>query len=172
MKRWTAIVAIVLVAACTNRKSEAKPFDRERFLVESIQVTQSNAELGAVAARRAWAPVTRQLGETMRADQQKLHGELLALAAKRGVKPPAPVMDRHVALRENLATLPGQVFDRGYALAMVQELEKLERDAAAAGASDDAELARLGTSLRPRLETLRNQAQEVLDRNGGSPFHF
>jgi predicted outer membrane protein len=175
MTKWIAMAALmVMTAACSSEKktTTAKPFDANRFVLEALQITRSNSELGGVAAKRAWAPITRQLGATMRADQERLHREFAALAAKRGIVAPEPLMQRHLALRENLAQLPGQVFDRGYTLAMVQELQKLQRDAERAKKLNDGELSQLAASVQPRLAALEKQAQTVLDRNGGSPFEF
>jgi hypothetical protein len=168
---WFLMAVLSLSAGCTQKKTAVAPFDGSKFVIEMMQITQSNAELGRMATTRAWAPVTRQLGSNLAPAQAKMHSRLAAIASQRHIEE-VPVQSRHVALRQNLDLLPGQVFDRGYALAMTQELGTLRRRCAAAAASDDAELARLAKELDPQLEQQQAQAQQVLDRNGGSPFAF
>ncbi len=169
---WILVAALLMPAACRQKQQSAGPFDGSRFVVEAMQITQSNAELGRTAARRAWAPVTRQLGGSLAGGQARIHGQLAAVAARRHIVVDSALQTRHRALAENLAILPGQVFDRGYALAMTQELATLRRRCATAAASDDAELATLARSLDPQFAAQQVQAQQALDRNGGSPFAF
>lgn len=166
------LITLLLGSACSENRTAAQsaPFEPDRFLVESIQVATSNVELGRSASQRARKPETKQLGLELAAGQAKLRDVLLQIAKKKGVAPPAQLQERQLALRDNLSTLPGQVFDRGYSLAMTQELDTLAARFERAAASNDADFA----SLRAEVSQLRasqDRAQKVLDDLGGSPFH-
>ena len=131
----------------------------------------SNESLGKLAARRGRLPETRQLGESMEREAAALHADLASLAQRRNLPPPSGFAEKQVALRENLDILPGQVFDRGYSLAMVQDLTGTISmlDAAAA---HDRELGEVGARHKVALTEQLKVASAALERVGGSPFGF
>jgi len=130
----------------------------------------SDADLGTIAVRRGYAPETRALAQQMARDNTALHSELVMLARQRGIAPPAAVDERRRALKENLLTLPGQVFDRGFTLAVAQDsafmLRGFDRT------SSDPALQQLAARYRPLIAQQGKTSTGILDRIGGSPFGY
>lgn len=100
-----------------------------------------------------------------------LRADLASLAQRRNLPAPAGPAEKQVALRENLDILPGQVFDRGYSLAMIQDLTGTI-SALDAAASHDRELGEVGTRHKTSLTEQLKLATAALERVGGSPFGF
>lgn len=140
----------------------------EAILTASLQCAASDESLSALAARKGRLPETRQFGESMGREATALRAELAALAERRKL-PAADLAEKQVALRQNLDILPGQVFDRGYSLAMVQDLTAT---ITRLDAAHDQELAAIGARHKTALTEQLKLANATLDRLGGSPFGF
>lgn len=165
------LLTLLFTTACREKRQAAPPpFDPDRFVVEAIQIASSNADLGRFAAQRARTTQARQLGTELATGQQALRESLLQVARKRGIAVPAQLQERQLALRDNLSIMPGMVFDRGYSLAMTQELDRLARRFESAAATKDADFVPLASQVAA-LRSEKARAQSVLDSVGGSPFH-
>jgi predicted outer membrane protein len=165
-------LALPLLAACSRGVASDGKFKPEVFVATAVQLGRSDAELGQLAAKRAKVPDVRTFGDTYAADQLRLVPALTAIAARKHIPVPAALQEKQVALRDNLLMLPGQVFDRSYALAMVQDLNTLITAYKAAASSGDPELRAFAAPAIPQLEERRKAANALLDRMGGSPFGF
>ncbi|MEA2336041.1 MAG: putative rane protein [Thermoanaerobaculia bacterium] len=160
--------------ACSRSQSNGKPQDpsvaTRAFLTWALQTSQSDSDLGAIAARRAYVPDTRTLAAQIARDHAALHADLVAIAQQHGITAPRDLEERHRALKENLLTLPGQVFDRGFTLAMAQDstfmLRGFDRT------SSDPALKQLAAKYRPLIEQQKKVSTQILDRIGGSPFGY
>jgi predicted outer membrane protein len=106
----------------------------------------------------------------MHREESDLQRALSLIAQRKHLGVPTTIEARKVALRENLDILPGDVFDRGYALAMLQDLNRLSADFAQAARSNDRELAQLARQYLPRINEQRELASRLLNDLGGSPF--
>jgi predicted outer membrane protein len=168
------VLCTALAAACARQEAAANTpsFDGKRFLTLSLQTTLSDADLGSIAAKRGRLAETRQLGALMQREQTELHRALVAAAQRKSVTPPDAPEEKKRALKDNLLILPGQVFDRGYSLAMMQDLNALIDSFNAAAASGDADIAPIAKQYLPKLTAERKEASKVLDRVGGSPFGY
>jgi predicted outer membrane protein len=164
--------AVLGGCARENARSQGPPFDVKKFLTLSLQTTMADADLGGLAAKKGRLAETRQLGAMMQREQEELRRALQAAAQRKGVPPPQAVEEKKRALKDNLLILPGQVFDRGYSLAMVQDLNALIESFRAAAASGDTDLVPLARQYLPRLAAQQKEATRVLDRLGGSPFGY
>ena len=94
----------------------------------------------------------------------------MAIAQQRQMHLSNAVEPRKVALRENLEILQGQVFDRGYALAMLQDMNAMSAAFQRAAKSNDPALATFATQYLPRIAEQRELAARLLSDLGGSPF--
>ena len=163
------ILAALLLAAC-HRRASGPPFDPNAFIATTANIATSDVDLGDYAGRRARLPETKQLGAAVAAEQRALLGQLAPLAQRRKVAMPAALEDRRAALHQNLSILPGQVFDRSWALAMVQDYDALLAGLGAASRSDD-DVRAFAARVRPVIAARRKALGALLDHLGGSPFN-
>lgn len=172
--RRTLLLALVALIACgrTETKRTAQPFDAKRFVQKSLLTTRSAAELAFIATRKGRLTETRHLGGTAVRTMRPLSKDLERLASSRKIEVPANLDDTRIALRENLQILPGQVFDKGYTLAVLQDVRRMRSDFTRAAASGDAELSKFVSAHRAGLDEVEDEAKAVLKRLGGSPFGF
>lgn len=175
MRSISAIAFVALLMSCNRfgggHSRQAPAFNSSAVLTSALQSAMSNESLGKLAARKGRLPETRQLGESMEREAAALHADLASLAQRRKLPTPSGPAEKQVALRENLDILPGQVFDRGYSLAMVQDLTATMTTLDGA-ASHDRELADVGARHKAALSEQLKLASAALERVGGSPFGF
>jgi predicted outer membrane protein len=178
MGRWWLLLALLFaVPSCSHEtpaaaKDAPPPFDARRFVAQVAQTTLADAQLGAMAAKKGRLPETKQSGEAMQRDSKTVHDALVELASRRKLDVPPGVEEKKAALGENLAILPGQVFDRGWALAMVQDCNALLKSFDEAAQSGDADLQRFVSLHRPLVQTRQKDTSALLTRLGGSPFGY
>jgi predicted outer membrane protein len=167
------LLASSVATACARDTARASTaFDSSKFVATALQISTADVDLGAIAAKRGRLPETRALGAMLLREQTELKSVLTAIAQRKKVAPPEELAQKQLARRDNLETLPGQVFDRGYSLGMVQDLNALIAGFQKAERSDDTELAALAKQYLPRLVEQRKAASRLLDRLGGSPFGY
>lgn len=170
------LIAAAIGLACAQQQEASKPaappFDPNKFVTQTLLTARSNTTLGAMAAKKGRLDETRELGATMQREQKDMLTALSALAKQKNITVPEGIEPKRVALRDNLAILPGQVFDRGYSLAMIQDLRSMSRQMQRAAQSSDADLRQFARRYRPRLAEQEKSASAVLKRVGGSPFGF
>jgi len=168
-----ALVVLIsaLAAGCSRGGAHAaEAFDAQLFVGTTMQSAMSDVDLGVMAARRGHRPETRQLGSIMHRQESDLQHALALIAQRKQLRLPAGIAPRQEALKENLDILPGEVFDRGYALAMLQDLDRLSAAFEKAARSNDAVIAAFAKEYLPRINEQRELAQRLLNQLGGSPF--
>lgn len=176
MRKTIVILSLIALAACSSE--EKKPaaavaaFSEKEFVTKTLLTVNSNVQLAAMATKRGRVEQTRAFGATMLREQQTLQNELAAVARELGVDVPKGIEEKKVALRDNLTILPGQVFDRGYTLAMIQDLRGISKQMQRASSSGNARVAALSKQYLPLLDAEQKAAKAALDRVGGSPFAF
>lgn len=175
MRSIAALAIAFLFTACSRfgggSAQPAAGFNSQAALTFAIQDAMSDESLGQMASRKARLPETRQFGESVQREAAALRSDLAVLAQQRKLPLPAAPAEKHVALRENLDILQGQVFDRGYSLAMVQDLTATI-SAFDGAAAHDRELGELGARHKAALTEQLKAASATLDHAGGSPFGF
>ena len=175
MRRPTAVFLLLLIAASCRRAlphGGAPPFDRDGFIAASLRGFLADNDIGAMAAHRGTIPETRQLGAVMHIQQKRLFDGLAAIAARKGVAVPAGIDEPHLGLKENLAILTGRSFDQAYALAMIQDLNRMARSFRVASSCGDADVENFAKQNLPTVIAEQKAAAALLDRAGGSPFGF
>jgi predicted outer membrane protein len=140
------------------------------FLTWALQTSMSDADLGTIASRRAHESQTRVLAQQMARDNAALHSELVVIAQQHGIAAPSQLEERRRALKENLLILPGEVFDRGFTLAVAQDSALMLRGFDRT--SSDPAIKQLAARYRPLIAQQRKTSTEILDSMGGSPFGY
>jgi putative membrane protein len=171
MRGFARIVcAALLFVSCHRGGPSAPPFDANAFIAATADVARSDVNLGDEAARRARLPETKQLGAAVAAEQRALLADLATVAQRRKVALPAALEDRRAALQQNLAILQGRVYDRAWALALVQDYDALLSSLGAASQSDE-DLRAFAARVRPTVAARRKAVGALLNELGGSPFN-
>lgn len=175
--RKLLVLFVAALAACSQQSDQPKsaaaaPFNPSEFVTKSLLTTNANILLGEMAAKKGRVDQTRELGKVMHQQQQELRTALASVAKQKNIAVPDGIEEKKVALRDNLAILPGQVFDRGYSLAMLQDLRSMQRQMERAEQSGDPQLASFSRKYRPLLAQEEKLAAAALERVGGSPFAF
>lgn len=173
MRIVTALLVVSAIAAgCSRSGAHAEAaFSAPAFLIAVQRATTSQDGLAILAAHRGRLPETRQLGGIIHREDGELRRTLAALAKKKNVPLPDDLESKKAALAQNLEILAGEVFDRGYALAEVQDLAALRAQLVRASRSGDADCAAFANRYLPQIDEQRSLAANLLKRLGGSPFH-
>ena len=169
------LLAAAMLVSCTREdpKPPRPPFDKAQFLTRGLQTLLSDIDLGAMAAKKGRVAETRAFGQAFERDMREMQSALTAVARRKNVAIPTTVEEKKVALKDNLTILPGQVFDRGYLLAMLQDIRWFEAQFARASEDPaDADLVAFGRRWGPVLDRHEKEAERVLEKLGGSPFGF
>ena len=175
MRRAVALLCVVVVASACHRNGAAqrgRTFDRNAFIITNLQSFLANNDLGAMAAHRGRLPETRQFGAVMHREQRQLFAKLSTIAQRKRIAVPQGIDEKRVAMKENLAILPGQSFDQAYALAMVQNLNIAIASFRAASSCGDRDIESFAQQNLPLITAEQRSAAALLDRLGGSPFGF
>lgn len=168
--RGTLCVALLLAVACHRGAAEAPPFNANAFITTTANVALSDVDLGDQAMRKARRPETKELGAAVMNEQRALLAALAPLAQRRNVAMPSLLEDRRAALHQNLSILPGEVFDRAWALAMVQDYDAILAALRDASRSNDGDVRAFAARMRPTINARRKAVNGLLGTLGGSPF--
>lgn len=173
MRGRILLMLVAMATACSRGTAgQSNAFNAPLTVTASLQTLISDEQLGELAARRGRIPETRQLGAAIHRNAAAMRADLAAIAARRRLAPAPPLAEKQVALRDNLDTLPGRIFDEGYALAMIQDQNALEQAFDRIARSDDPELKQFAERYRSTVAGQRDQSNAVLELLGGSPFGF
>src|SRR3954464_8769998 len=169
MKRLGMI--LVLLAGCREHSAATAPaVDPNAVIASLIRSTSSDADLAALASRRAKAPETKAAAAAISRQSMIVNREWSALGQRRRLPFPPPQEQKRIALKENLLILRPDLFDRAYALAMFQETGDLLRTLDAAGKAGDPEVRQLALKHRPLIVEEQGVAKKLLDQTGGAPW--
>jgi predicted outer membrane protein len=167
----TILVPLLLLAGCRDHHpATAGPVDPNAVIVSMIRSTSSDADLAALASKRAKSPETRAAAAEIGRRSMSVSSEWSALGQRRKLPVPPPQEEKRIALKENLLLLRPDLFDRAYALAMVQETGDVLRAIDAAGKGGDAEVRQLALRQRPMIAEEQGIAKKLLDQTGGAPW--
>jgi len=93
----------------------------EAFAKEAAIGGMAEVELGNLAKEKAASSDVKQFGERMVTDHSKANDELKQWAQQKNVTLPAELDAKHKALRDKLAKLSGDAFDKAYMREMVTD---------------------------------------------------
>jgi putative membrane protein len=154
-----------LALAAGGKEGKTSSAD-EKFIKQAAQGGMMETELGKIAAEKAGSDKVKEFGRRMDQDHGKVNQELKELAANKGVKLPGRLAGKQKSTVDRLAKLSGEVFDREYMRAMIDDhkevVEKFQREAQKA---DDPQLKQFVSkqlpTLKKHLELARAAGQEV-----------
>jgi len=171
MRKWTGIVALTLLIACHGRDRAAPPqADPAAWIASLLRRATNDSDLARMAIERGQSPRTRAAAAVIARESAALEGELNRLGRKHKPALPQQQDDKRIALKENLEILRSDLFDRAYALAMVQETDDLLRTLDSAEKADDPDIRQLALHHRPMIVEERRIANELLKQTGGAPW--
>ena len=187
MKRLTSLTLSILVAGLVtgcrgdnraNTNASNNPAGRDRsavgtsgvsnaerdFIRDQTEDNQAEIEVSKLAAERATNSEVKEFARMMVRDHTKAVNDLGQVAAaatvERGNKEP----DRdHVNLKEDLAKLNGNDFDRKYIDAMVDEHEEMVGELKKHVDGDNPQLRKWAAQTLPVAEKHRDRAKELKD---------
>lgn len=135
----------------------------DRNFVEDMAADgQAEVALGQLAQQKATSPEVKEFGEMMVRDHTKAGQELKSIAAKHSIELKADLNDDSKDLRERLAKLSGNEFDREYIKAMVDDHEKAVDDVKEkAEKSDNPEIKQWASKTLPTLEQHLERARQI-----------
>lgn len=139
------------------------------FVVAAAQGSQAEIALAELARQRSPSPAIQQFAGRMITDHHNTSTQLNEAALEEGIATPRTIAPRHIQIRDQLAQLSGQQFDRQYLeaqLNMHREAVDLYRQQASTGQSP--ELRIFAEQTLPLLEGHLNLAQQLAARAGVS----
>lgn len=158
------IVAGALSAGSASAQSADQPFAREAAMGGMAEV-----ELGTLAKEKASNADVKQFGDRMVTDHGKANEELKQWAQQKKVTLPTAIGAKHRAIRDRLAKLSGDAFDKAYMRDMVSDhqhdVAAFKREAAS---GTDPELKAWAAKILPTLEDHLKMAQETAAKVGAS----
>jgi len=142
------------------------------FISDAAQGGMAEVALGKLAQQRASDPQVKRFGEQMAQDHGKANEQLMALAAAKGVTPPAAPSRAQERDAQRLAKLSGAEFDRAYMEHMVDDHKKdVSAFRKASKSAADAEVKAFAARTLPTLESHLQMAQtayETVRKAGGA----
>lgn len=172
--RRVLLVILAIVAACSRDAPPAHAAaPPPQQLVEPMLLSE-NAEidLATIAMRRGNHPDVRMMAMMLEREQTAMRAALAAFAQQRRMPVPLGVIEKAAALHQNLAMLTPDLFDVGYVLGVVQDLNAQLATLGAASKSPDLQERQFARSFEPIVGRERKTAVSLLKDLGGSPFGY
>jgi putative membrane protein len=138
------------------------PGDRQ-FAEKAARMGMAEVQLATNVSNRAQTQEVRAFAQRMLTDHNRSNQELAALAAQKGLDPPADIDPEKKALDAELAKLTGPALDRAYMEAMVKDhAAAVAEFEAASGQLADGDLKAWAAKNLPILHEHHRLAQEIL----------
>jgi putative membrane protein len=151
-------------AACQRSGDLRRDAADNNFADQVAAASASMVALGQMAARRSANPAVRQFAQRVVAERTMIDSELIAVARRRGVQPPAAPDPRDTEAGRELSPYAEAAFDQRYLAQQVQahDLQRtLFRNQAQEGT--EAELRAFAERYLPVVEAHARMARAVLD---------
>ena len=131
------------------------------FVVEAVQGSMAEVQLGRLAAKKASSPEVKQFGQRMIDDHSKASEQLTTLAKQKNIELPKD-MGKHGADYQELSTLEGPEFDVAYMKMMVNDHKKdVSEFRKASNNMKDPEIKSFASQTLPTLEEHLKMAQQA-----------
>lgn len=154
---------MILLAGCSATPNMSLGAADNSFIMQAASGGLSEVALGQMAQQKAVNPAVRQFGAEMVQDHTPADKELVALAAKKGVSPPAGPDAAHRATANQLSTLSGTAFDQQYLASQQQDHQlqiKLYQDESQNGTDPDVRA--FASKNLPMLQHHLRQVQSLM----------
>ena len=170
--RRTILLALALVAGCSRTAPPAHAAAPPPFVEPMLLSENAEIDLATVAMRRGNHPDVRALAMTLAREQRAMRAALAAFAAQRRMAVPLGVVEKSAALHQNLVLLTPDLFDVGYVMGVIQDLNGQLAALTAATKSADLQQRQFARSYEPVVARERKTAMSLLKDLGGSPFGY
>lgn len=165
MKHALVVMAVfVLAAPPAFAQGTPKPVSTtdETFMINTAKAGMAEVELGKLATQNASSESVKKFGQKMVDDHSKGNDELKALAASKNVVLPSEVDAQDKSMKDKLAAMKGEAFDREYMTMMVAGHRKVaESFRTEATSGQDADLKAWVTKTLPTIEEHLKLAQDT-----------
>jgi len=159
-----ATAVFVLAAAPAFAQATPKPVSStdQTFMIDTAKAGMAEVELGKLAAQNAASNSVKQFGQKMADDHSKGNDELKALAASKNIVLPSELDAQDKSMRDKMAAMKGEAFDREYMTMMVAGHRKVvDSFQTEATSAQDADLKAWVTKTLPTIEQHLKLAQET-----------
>ena len=123
------------------------------FMTKASQGGMAEVELGKLAATKATNQKVKDFGQRMVDDHSKANDQLKLIATNKGLSLPSDVSSMDRALIDRLSHLSGELFDKAYIRAMVDDHEtdiaEFEKEA---NGGQDSDVKTFASSTLPTLK--------------------
>ena len=152
----------------TMNRDLQRTMSPQAFTEQAAVIGQAEVEIGRVALTNAGDPNVRQYAERMVKDHTAAATQLSKVAAKEGLQIPQTLDGEHQALKQKLAGLKGEAFDKEYTKAMANGHDKAVAlfEAASQGVAMPDDLKEFAAATLPTLEQHRELAHSLHGKEG------
>lgn len=164
-----SLMATFAVAADKSDKGSQVAKDDRNFIMEAAQGGMMEVQMGKLAQQNGQSDAVKQFGKRLEDDHSKANQELIGIAQKLGVTPPAQLDKKHQGKVDKMSKVKAQDFDRQFAKAMVDDHQhdvKAFRKQADKG--KNAELKQFASQTVPTLEEHLKMARDLEGSTGKS----
>jgi putative membrane protein len=166
MKNALVATAVFVLAAAPAfaQTTASKPVSSadQTFMMNTAKAGMAEVELGKLAAQNASSNAVKKFGQKMADDHSKANDELKALAASKNVVLPSEVDAQDKSMKDKLAAMTGEAFDREYMTMMVAGHRKVvDSFTTEAKSGQDADLKAWVTKTLPTVEAHLKLAQDT-----------
>ncbi len=164
-KASMTLVVLALAAGPAFAQAEQPPAATstdQTFVMNTAKANMAEVELGKLAALNASSADVKKFAQRMVDDHSKSLADLRALAGSKNIVLPSELDAQDKAMRDKMAAMKGEAFDREYMTMMVAGHRKVVdsfRDELASG--KDADVKAWATKTLPTVEEHLKLAQET-----------
>ena len=170
--RRALLIAVALIAGCSRDARSARAAPPTSMVEPMLLSENAQVDLATIAIRRGNHPDVRALASMLAREQSAMRAALVAFARQRKMPVPLGVVEKSAALHENLVMLTPDLFDVGYVLGVVQDLNAQLAVLDTASKSPDLQQRQFARSFEPVVTRERKAAMSLLKDLGGSPFGY
>jgi putative membrane protein len=151
--------------------SSRKPLTAQSFATQVTVINKAEIELGEMALKSSKDAEVQKFAQRMIDDHTSADKQLKSIAAKQNLDLPRQLDAEHQALKDKLAKLKGDEFDREYTKAMAEGHDKATKlfEQASRDPQLPGELKQFATTTLPTIKEHREAAHSV--KGGGSHSH-
>lgn len=124
MKAIVVGTVVLMSAGFASAQTPAKTNPDQKFVMDAAKGGMAEVELGKLATEKASSAEVKSFGQRMVDDHTKASDELKTLAQSKNITLPTEIDAKEKALRDRLAKLSGEAFDRAYMTAMLDDHRK------------------------------------------------
>jgi putative membrane protein len=146
----------------------SKTVTPQSFASQAAVIGKAEIELGQLAAKNSQDPVVREYAQRMVKDHQAADAKLKKIAGAENLTLPQSLDAEHQALKEKLADLKGETFDREYAKAMAKGHDKAVAlfESASQASQMPADLKEFAAATLPTLKEHMEMAHQLHSNEG------